>query len=115
LIFPSCKNDLHINAPYKEVPTIYAVLNPQETIQMVRVNKVFLGEGNVADMAKVSDSVNYQPDEISVTLQRFVNGVQTVATPTGNKMVITFRDSVIQSNPGAFSTTQRVYVTSDRL
>ncbi|MBA2612827.1 MAG: hypothetical protein H0U95_12700 [Bacteroidetes bacterium] len=115
LLFSTCKNDLNINAPYKEVPTIYAILNPQEVIQMVRVNKVFLGEGNAADMAKISDSINYQPDEITVTLERYINGVKNAATPTGNKQIITFRDSVIQANPGAFNTTQRVYVTSDRL
>ena len=31
------------------------------------------------------------------------------------KQVITFRDSVIEANPGAFSKTQRIYVCSDRL
>ncbi|MDO8999325.1 MAG: hypothetical protein Q7W45_06135 [Bacteroidota bacterium] len=115
LFFASCKNDLKINAPYKEIPTIYAVLNPQETIQMIRVNKVFLGEGNANEMAQVADSINYQAGDLAVTLERFVNGTQVAATPTGNKLTIVFRDSVIQANPGAFNTTQRVYVSSDRL
>jgi hypothetical protein len=115
LVFSSCKNKLNINAPYKEVPTIYAVLNPQETLQMIRVNKVFLGEGDANAMAQVSDSINYKAGDLLITLERFVNGAQADATPTGNKQIITFRDSVIQANPGAFNTTQRVYVTSDRL
>lgn len=115
LVFTSCKNTLNINAPYKEVPTIYAVLNPQETLQMIRVNKIFLGEGDANAMAQVADSINYQAGDLLITLERFVNGVQVSATPTGNKQVITFRDSVIQTAPGAFNSTQRVYVTSDRL
>lgn len=115
LFLVSCKNKLNINAPYKEVPTVYAILNPQETLQMIRVNKVFLGEGDANQMAKVADSINYQAGDLTITLERFLNGAQVVATPTGNKQVITFRDSVIQTSPGAFNTTQRVYVTSDRL
>ncbi|HRH11322.1 MAG TPA: hypothetical protein PLU73_07390, partial [Bacteroidia bacterium] len=104
-----------MNAPYKEIPSIYAVLNPQDKIQMIRVNKVFLGEGDANKMAQVADSVNYPAGEISITLERFVNGVKSVATPNGNKMEITFRDSVITTEPGAFTTTQRIYVTGDKL
>ena len=115
LFFSSCKNDLQVNAPYKEIPTIYAVLNPQEVLQMIRINKVFLGEGNANDMAKVADSINYQAGDLTVTLERTLYGTAVAATPTGNKQIITFRDSVIQTNPGTFNTTQRVYVTSDRL
>ncbi|MBL7921245.1 MAG: hypothetical protein JNJ40_13085 [Bacteroidia bacterium] len=111
----SCKNDLNINAPYKEVPTVYAVLCPQETMQMIRVNKVFLGEGDANQMAQVADSINYPAGELSISLERFVNGVPAWSSPSNPNHTITFRDSIIQAQPGAFNTTQRVYVTSDRL
>lgn len=111
----SCKNDLKLNAPYQEIPSIYAVLNPQDKIQMIRVNKVFLGEGDANKMALVADSVNYPAGELSITLERFVNGVKSPATTTGNKTEITFHDSIIATEPGAFTTTQRVYVSGDRL
>jgi hypothetical protein len=111
----SCKNDLKLNAPYKEVPLVYAVLNPQEKIQMIRVNKIFLGEGNANAMAQIADSVNYQPGDLTITLERFVSDTKYPATLTGNKDVITFHDSVVQTGSGAFATTQRVYVTGDRL
>ena len=68
VLLNSCKNDLELNAPYREYPSIYAVLNPQDRIQVIRINKVFLGEGDANVMAKVADSVNYQPGELSVTL-----------------------------------------------
>lgn len=111
----ACKNDLNINAPYKEVPTVYAVLNPQDVIQMIRINKVFLGEGDANQMAQVADSINYPAGELSISLERYVNGVLGWSTPSNPNHTITFRDSVIQASPGAFNTTQRVYVTSDRL
>jgi hypothetical protein len=103
LFVASCKNDLELNAPYKEIPSIYAVLNPYESLQMIRVNKVFLGEGNAYDMAKVSDSVNYQPGELTVSLKH----------STGSTLL--FRDSVIQTAEGAFNTSQRVYVSGEKI
>jgi hypothetical protein len=103
-LYNSCKNDLKLNAPYKEIPTIYAVLNPQEATQMIRVNKVFLGEGDANVMAKVADSVNYKAGELTVTL----NGRDW----NGSTHTIVFTETVIAADPGAFSTTQRVYVTN---
>jgi hypothetical protein len=114
LFLTSCKNDLKLNAPYKEVPSIYAVFSPQDKIQMVRVNKVFLGEGDANAMAQVADSINYPAGELEVTLERYVNGARTVASKS-NLEVITFRDSVIQASSGAFNSSQRVYVTGERL
>ncbi len=115
LFLYSCKNELNINAPYKEVPTVYAVLCPQEPMQIIRVNKVFLGEGDANQMAQVADSINYPAGEISITLERFVNGTLAWSTPSNASHTISFRDSVVQASPGAFNSSQRVYVTSDRL
>lgn len=103
MLFSSCKNDLKLNAPYKEIPSIYAVLNPQEQLQMIRINKVFLGEGDANQMAQVADSVNYPEGELSVTLTHS-SGTVTV-----------FKDSLIQTASGAFSRTQRVYLSREPL
>lgn len=104
LVFTSCKNDLKLNAPYKEIPTVYAVLNPYEKIQMIRINKTFLGEGDANKMARVSDSVNYAQDEITVTLNH-----------SSSSKTIIFRDSMVTTEPGAFNTNQRIYVSSEQL
>lgn len=101
LVFSSCKNDLKLNAPYKEIPSIYAVLNPFEKIQVIRINKVFLGEGDANQMAQVADSINYPAGELSVTLSHSGGGT------------ISFRDSMLQTAAGAFNTNQRVYVSSE--
>src|ERR1700761_3566888 len=110
LVFFSCKNDIQLNAPYKEYPSIYAVLNAYETVQMIRINKVFLGVGDANQMAKVADSVNYQPGELTVTLTRTLNDYTVAAGYsrdasghfTISENTVTFRDSVVQTVPGAF-------------
>jgi hypothetical protein len=100
----ACKNDIELNAPYKEIPSIYAVLNPQEAVQNIRINKVFLGEGDANKMAKVADSINYKPGELTVTLKH-----------SSGAKVITFGDSVINALEGAFNPQQRVYVSHEKL
>jgi hypothetical protein len=123
-LFVSCKkdNELQLNAPYKEIPSVYAVLSPQENVHIIRVNKVFLGEGDANVMAKVADSVNYPAGELTITLDRFEPGSkyyrQINACPTcpqDRKKTIVFHDSIIQTGQGSFNTTQRVYVSYDNL
>lgn len=104
VFFSSCKNDLNLNAPYKEIPSIYAVLNPQDTVQMIRINKVFLGEGDANQMAQVADSINYPAGELSVTV-----------THSDDGETITFRDTMIQTVAGAFNRNQRVYYANKRI
>lgn len=111
----TCKNDLDILAPYKEIPSIYAVLNPQDKQQMIRVNKIFLGPGNAYDMAKIADSINYKPGELKVYLEHYNNGVKSAVAGVSGGPEIIFRDTTITTQPGAFNTTQRVYITNERL
>jgi len=119
LFFSSCKNELKVNAPYKEIPSIYAVLNPTESEQMIRINKVFLGEGDANKMAKISDSVNYAENELEVKLERFLDGkkVQASASRPGgtDSLDIIFTERIIETQPGSFSTSQRVYLTRHKL
>jgi hypothetical protein len=69
----SCKTDFDTIAPYKEVMVVYGLLNPNDTIQYVRIGKAYLGEGNALIMAQQSDSINYA-DVLEVTLDRIQNG-----------------------------------------
>lgn len=103
LAFTACKEKLELNAPYKEIPNVYAVLNVEDKIHMIRVNKIFLGEGDANQMAQVADSINYPEGELEVSL-----------TDQNGKR-IDFRDSLIQTAPGAFNSTQRVYVNQAKL
>lgn len=116
VVFNSCKNELNILAPYKESVSVYALLNPQETRNYVRINRIFLGEGNSYQMAQVNDSINYKQGELTVTLERYENGalaLTTVGNPT--KKLITLNDTVIQTQSGVFNTNQRLFYTDDKL
>lgn len=119
LFFSSCKNDVELNAPYKEIPSIYAVLDPTADEQMIRINKVFLGEGDANQMAKVADSVNYPANELEVKLERYLNGKKIQASSSryfySDSTDIYFTERMIETQSGSFSTTQRVYVTNHRL
>jgi hypothetical protein len=116
ILFNSCKNDLNILAPYKESVSVYALLNPQEKRQYIRINKIFLGEGNAYVMAQVTDSVNYKQGVLTVNLERYVNGIPALTT-VGNstKTKIVLNDTVIQLQPGPFSQSQRLYYTDDKI
>lgn len=99
----SCKDKLELNAPYKEIPSVYAVLNVEDPIHIIRVNKVFLGEGNANQMAQVADSINYPEGELNVSLNN------------SNGTNIVFRDSLVKTEEGTFNSTQRVYVSNAKL
>lgn len=113
LIITSCNNKLKVNAPYKDIPNVYAILCPQQTEQVIRINKTFLGEGDAVEMAKIADSVNYPAGEITVSLNRFVDGNQVNASYQNQTVV--FGEKLIETAAGAFSSKQRVYYTNEKL
>ncbi len=72
-VLASCKNDMNVMAPYQAVPVVYCLLNPNDTVQYLRLEKTFLGAGNAYDMAKIADSIYYP--EAQVNLEKWLNGV----------------------------------------
>lgn len=60
---------------YRETPVIYGLLSASDTVQYVRVQKAYLGEGNALLMAQNSDSIYYDKNDISLHLVELVNGV----------------------------------------
>jgi len=61
LVLASCNNEMDVMAPYKDIPIAYCMLNPSDSVQYLRLEKSFLGEGNAYDMARQTDSI-YYPD-----------------------------------------------------
>lgn len=107
LIYQSCSTDLVISAPYKETTIVYGLLNPDTSTQVIRISKAFVGEGNAYDFAKIPDSSNYKPGDLSVTLERLVNGIV--------KQSIKLRDSLIQGSSDIFSGQNMVYLTNEAI
>ena len=67
----SCNNDLDIDAPYRDMPIVYCILNPADSIHYLRLEKSFSGNANAYDMAAQPDSI-YYPDA-QVVLERWNN------------------------------------------
>jgi hypothetical protein len=57
--FWSCSNELDVTDDWKEVPVIYGLLDPQDSVHIIKVTKAFLGDGNALLMAKIPDSSFY--------------------------------------------------------
>ncbi|MFI5149965.1 MAG: hypothetical protein ACHQRM_09555 [Bacteroidia bacterium] len=60
VLFSACKTDFKLTANYKEQMVIFGLLNQSDSVQYIRINKTFLGEGNAYSMALVHDSSNYK-------------------------------------------------------
>ncbi len=115
ILFNSCKNKLEILAPYKELVSVYAILNPQEQYQFIRINKVFAGEGNAYDMAQNKDTINFPPGQLQVSLKRKVNGVYTSVVTSSSVYELFLKDTLIYTSSGTFNNAQRYYYTNQKI
>jgi hypothetical protein len=59
LITWSCEEEFDLNAAYEDITVIYGLIDPGEDTIFLKINKAFLGEGNVLEMAKIEDSSTY--------------------------------------------------------
>ena len=76
-LLSSCDNSLEILDDYKETPIVYGLLNKNDTLHYVRLQKGYLGEGNALLMAQYADSIYYDTSEVEVTIYSLINGQQT--------------------------------------
>ncbi|MFM7015979.1 MAG: hypothetical protein ACKOX3_06580 [Bacteroidota bacterium] len=74
ILFYSCDNTLDILDEYKDTPIVYGLLNKNDTLHYVRIQKGFLGEGNALLMAQYPDSIYYDTASISVHIYSTING-----------------------------------------
>ena len=73
MFFSACENEVNINADYKETIVIYALLDPEDSIQYIKVNKAYLNVGiGALEAAKISDSLYL--DSARVQLKRLSTG-----------------------------------------
>jgi hypothetical protein len=71
LLLLSCRDDFDLEAPYADIPVIFAFLETQEDENFVRVQKAFQGiNGNAEASVSSIDSLYYNEEEVSVTISR---------------------------------------------
>lgn len=68
LAFSSCRVEFSPNAPWRDVPSVYCVLDPEEDTVWVRLQRCYLGEDNLYNYSSIADSNYYLPDAVSVHL-----------------------------------------------
>ncbi|MFZ4547084.1 MAG: DUF4249 family protein [Bacteroidales bacterium] len=75
-LFVSCETDFKVIADYKEVAIVYGLLNQNDTIHYLRINKAFLGDGNALTYAQVADSSSFGNDINVVLIEKPVSGAE---------------------------------------
>ena len=58
LVSNSCKTDFSINGPYERIPIVFGLLNSNDTTQLIKITRTFLGNGDNNEYTKIPDS-NY--------------------------------------------------------
>ena len=108
----SCDNDLDIIAEWKDIPVVYGVLNAQDSVHYVKLNKAFLGQGDVMSMAQEFDSLYYEQEEVGLRLIEYRR--------TGGQYIETISIEMELTNEfvkpdGIFSSPDQIIYKSDAL
>ncbi len=109
LFYWGCKTDFEVNATWKETTLIYGLLDQSKAVQMIKINKAFLGEGDANIIAQNPDSINYDPKDLVVELFESKSGSAL--------RTLRFHDSIVPGKQGGAFTTQKniIYVCYEKL
>ena len=108
LSISSCETDFDVNANWQDVTIVYGLIDPNEEIQLVKINKAYLGEGDAIEMASISDSTNYNPSDIRVTLYR-IKEISFNQYDTLSSVIL--NDTILQKDDGLFSIDNNIIYT----
>jgi len=67
-IFSSCSTEFDVTAPYKEIPVIFGILNKDEAVQYIKINKAYLNDEGSAILAGSVPDSNVYPYPIEAKL-----------------------------------------------
>lgn len=71
-IFTRCETEFDIIADYEEITIVFGLLNQNDSITYLKINKAFLGEGNALVWAKNPDSSSYG-NSLDVKMEEWKN------------------------------------------
>ncbi len=108
--FQSCSTDVDINAPWKDITIVYGLLNQNDNIHYIKVNKSFLGDASAYEMAAISDSVQYQ----NITVRLFK--IKTANGSSDTIKTYLFQDTIMDKDSGIFATDNNIiYFSTEAL
>jgi len=73
-VLQSCETDFDLNGEWEDITVVYGLLDKNEDIHYVMINKAFLGDGNALVYAQVRDSLEYNPNDITASIDEVING-----------------------------------------
>jgi hypothetical protein len=101
MLFSNCDDKFVVNADWKDITIIYGLINQNDSINYIKINKAFLNENtNALELAKVIDSLYYK-DSIKVVLEEW-SGSSLVRNIYLEKEYDTTKDSGIFAYPGQY-------------
>lgn len=96
LTLSSCKVEFSPNAPWKDIPNVYCVIDPQEDTVWARIQRCYLGEDNLYSYSSIVDSNYYASDDLSVYLlawkSRLVDGATVASGILMDKWQLTYTE-----------------------
>ena len=118
-LFASCDNDLQIIADWKDIPVVYGILNAEDSVHYIKLNKAFLGRGDVMMMAQAFDSLHYAGEDVGLRLLEQEYGLIPSQNGEGwltlNEIELEPTDE-FEKPEGAFSSpTQIIYKSSAQI
>lgn len=97
-----CKTEFSVNGEYQKTAIVNAIIDFNDTIHYLKINKTFLGDGNAFDFAAIPDSSYFS--SVDGTVKEVVNG-------TVNR-TFTLRDTLIENKDESgvfYAPQQRLY------
>ena len=88
----SCENDFEINADWKETIVIYGLLDPLDSVQVIKINKAFLNtSGSAYEVAQNPDSL-------------YLDSTYATLTEVSSGRIIVLQKSIVEKDSGLFGT-----------
>jgi len=104
-LWVSCSKDFQINDDYKDITIVYGLLNPNDSLSYIRIEKAFLSDGDIYQAAQIPDS-NLFPNKLEVDL----------FDDNGNKVVTFDTITIYNKNEGIFyAPVMQVYYARTKL
>ena len=73
-LFSNCSKDIDMMDDYQDTTIVYGLLNPNDSITYIRIQKGYLSEGDILEAAQVQDSIEY-PYKLDVKLKSGSNTI----------------------------------------
>jgi hypothetical protein len=99
-LFFGCESDLDVTAPYKEITVVYSLLNKNDNIHWVKINKAFLGDGDAFLYATIPDSTEYTEEQMPESARR----IEKIDVDGNVAATFTLHDTILNDRlPGLFN------------